>query len=170
MAQPEAWMRGRIEGIDPYLQPVAHSLIQAQEDVERIVDGLTAEQLWTTPGGSASIAFHVRHMFGALDRLFTYARGESLNAHQQAALAAEARPDPSLDGPALVQLARTGVERGFAQLRTTARDALLDRRTVGRRALPSTVLGLLFHAAEHLTRHAGQAATIRKVIEGPARS
>jgi uncharacterized damage-inducible protein DinB len=30
--------------------------------------------------------------------------------------------------------------------------------------LPSTVLGLLFHAAEHTTRHAGQIATLVRVV------
>jgi hypothetical protein len=37
-----------------------------------------------------------------------------------------------------------------------------DERLVGRLKLPSTVVGLLFHAAEHTQRHVGQAATTRK--------
>jgi hypothetical protein len=40
----------------------------------------------------------------------------------------------------------------------------LDFRGVGRAQLPSTVLGLLFHAAEHTQRHAGQVATTRRVV------
>jgi hypothetical protein len=37
-------------------------------------------------------------------------------------------------------------------------------RRVGRQALPATVLGLLFHAAEHTTRHAGQPITTSKTV------
>jgi hypothetical protein len=37
-------------------------------------------------------------------------------------------------------------------------------RQVGRAQLPSTVLGLLFHAAEHAQRHVGQLVTTSKVI------
>ena len=47
----------------------------------------------------------------------------------------------------------------MAQLRATPRESLLDDRKVGRAGLPTTVLGLLFHAAEHTTRHVGQAIT-----------
>jgi len=51
-------------------------------------------------------------------------------------------------------------------LRGTSRDLLLDERKVGRAGLPSTVLGLLFHAAEHSTRHVGQAITTAKILAG----
>lgn len=33
---------------------------------------------------------------------------------------------------------------------------LTEPRAVGRKQLPSTVMGLLFHAAEHVQRHVGQ--------------
>jgi hypothetical protein len=51
------------------------------------------------------------------------------------------------------------IDAALAQLRATPRNALLDDRKVGRAGLPATVLGLLFHAAEHTTRHIGQAIT-----------
>ena len=35
---------------------------------------------------------------------------------------------------------------------------------VGRAGLPSTVRGLLFHAAEHAQRHAGQIVTTAKIV------
>ena len=41
---------------------------------------------------------------------------------------------------------------------------LLDARFVGRKQLPTTVLGLLVHIAEHTQRHLGQAITIAKVV------
>jgi len=41
---------------------------------------------------------------------------------------------------------------------------LLEPRTVGKKALPSTVAGLLVHIAEHTQRHVGQAVTTSKVV------
>ena len=41
---------------------------------------------------------------------------------------------------------------------------------VGRAGLPTTVLGLLFHAAEHSTRHAGQAITTALLLRSPQTS
>jgi hypothetical protein len=37
---------------------------------------------------------------------------------------------------------------------------------VGRGRLPSSVRGLLYHAGEHTTRHAGQAITTAKIVQG----
>src|SRR6185436_3111701 len=87
--QPEAWMRGPIEGIDPMLMPVAHALVQAREDLGELVASVRDEHVWQRPGGAASIGFHVRHLGGALDRLFTYARGERLSDAQKAAVRGE---------------------------------------------------------------------------------
>jgi hypothetical protein len=44
--------------------------------------------------------------------------------------------------------------------------ALLEERAVGRARLPATVLGLLFHGAEHTTRHVGQLVTTLKMVRG----
>jgi uncharacterized damage-inducible protein DinB len=37
---------------------------------------------------------------------------------------------------------------------------------VGRARLPTNVLGLLFHTAEHAARHAGQVVTTMKLVRG----
>lgn len=159
-AQTEAWQRGPVEGFEPLLMPVVHSLIQAREDLERLIATVPPDHVWRRPGGAASIGFHVRHAGGALDRLFTYARGETLSDAQRAALNAEATPgDPPAPLPALVADVDRIIDAAFDQLRATPRTALLDDRKVGRAGLPATVLGLLFHAAEHTTRHVGQAIT-----------
>ena len=159
-AQTEAWQRGPVEGFEPLLMPVVHSLIQAREDLERLIATVPPDHVWRRPGGAASIGFHVRHTGGALDRLFTYARGESLSEAQRAALKAEAAPgDPPAPLSALVADVDRIIDAAFDQLRATPRTALLDDRKVGRAGLPATVLGLLFHAAEHTTRHVGQAIT-----------
>jgi uncharacterized damage-inducible protein DinB len=153
----EAWLEGPLEGVDPYLMPVAHGLVQVGRDLEKVAD-LTAAQLWDRPGGAASVGFHLKHVAGVLDRLPTYARGEPLSERQAEALRTETEPADA-DASALVREARTAVENALAQVRATPRAALLEPREVGRRRLPSTVLGLLHHAAEHATRHTGQAAT-----------
>jgi len=123
--------------------------------------------VWQRPGGAASIAFHVSHTGGALDRLFTYARGEALSEAQRAAARAEGQPgDPPAALVELVADAQATIERAFDQLRATSPESLLDERKVGRAGLPSNVLGLLFHAAEHCTRHVGQAITTAKILGG----
>ena len=57
-------------------------------------------------------------------------------------------------------------DRALAQVRATDPSTLLDAREVGRARLPSTVVGLLFHAAEHTQRHVGQLVTTAKVVRG----
>lgn len=164
---PEVWLRGPIAGIHPLLQPAAHTLIQVGEDVIPIVQHLTPEQLWARPGGAASIGFHLAHLPGSLDRLLTYSRSESLTPDQLAALAAERTVHE--DRPELTRLlARfaAGLEAAVDYLRTVSPDSLLLTREVGRKRLPSTTLGLIFHAAEHSSRHAGQIVTLTRVVQG----
>jgi hypothetical protein len=158
--QTEAWQRGPVPGFEPLLMPVVHALIQAREDLERLVSTVPPEQVWHRPGGAASLGFHVRHAGGALDRLLTYARGEALSDVQRAALKTEGEPgDPPAALSTLVADVGRIIDTAMDQLRATPRDSLLDERKVGRAGLPATVLGLLFHAAEHTTRHVGQAVT-----------
>ena len=156
----EAWQRGPVAGFEPLLMPVVHALIQAREDLERLITTVPPEHVWRRPGGAASIGFHVRHAGGALDRLFTYARGEVLSDAQRAALKIEGEPgDPPAPLSTLVADVSRTIDLAMEQLRVTSADLLLDERKVGRAGLPATVLGLLFHAAEHTTRHVGQATT-----------
>ena len=162
---PEVWLRGPISGIPALLQPVAHSLQQCREELVSKISDLTSAQIWATPAGGASVGFHVRHATGSLDRLFTYARGEQLSPAQRAFLAAETQPDlaPQV-AVRLVAAFEEMVERALEQLKRIDESALLDARGVGRAQLPSTVLGLLFHAAEHTQRHLGQIATTVRVV------
>ena len=165
--QPEVWLRGPVAGIPPLLQPVAHSLLQSREELQATLERLTPEQIWTRPAGAASVGFHARHAGGSLDRLFTYARGERLSPGQQAALGAEGEPDAEpRAGERLLAGFSDAVERALAQLRATAEATLSDSRAVGRAQLPTTVIGLLFHGAEHALRHVGQAVTTAKVVAG----
>jgi uncharacterized damage-inducible protein DinB len=145
--------------------PIAHALTQAREELDRIATEVPADHVWLRPGGAASIGFHVRHLGAALDRLFTYARGERLSDTQKVAFRAEAEPgDPPATLVDLVNDAIAQIDRALDQLRRTNRDQLLEFRGVGRAQLPSNVLGLLFHAAEHSTRHTGQIITTAKIL------
>jgi hypothetical protein len=163
--QTEAWQRGPVDGFDPWLMPIVHALIQVREDLRRLASEVPPALVWQRPGGAASIGFHVRHTGGALDRLFTYARGEALTDAQRASAREEGTAgEPSAPLAGLVDEVDRIVERAFDQLRATPRDALLEPRKVGRAGLPSNVIGLLFHAAEHATRHVGQAITTAKIL------
>ena len=153
----EVWQRGPISGVPDLLQPAAHALLQAAEDVEHYTIGLTQDQLWQRPGGVASPGFHLMHIRGVIDRLFTYARGEALSAAQLEALNAEKEgPFENLRLPALITSLDEQVARALEQLKTTSASTLTQARTLGRKKLPTTVGGLLFHAAEHSQRHVGQ--------------
>ena len=163
-----AWLRGPIAGISPLLQPVAHALVDADEDVAKVVPGLTPAKLAARPNGAASVAFHVVHAIGSLDRLFTYARGRALDDAQLAALAAEKELDAAtLTGDALAASFSAAVRSAHAQLASTSDEELLLVRLVGRAQRPSTTLGLLVHAAEHTARHVGQIVTTARVVSQP---
>jgi uncharacterized damage-inducible protein DinB len=166
MTLPEVWLRGPIDGVPDLLQPVAHALLQVKEESRRRLENFPERLLWTRPAGLASVGFHVQHMAGVVDRLFTYARGASLTPDQLQALAREGQ-QPAPDG-GLAQLLSAfdaQVDRAVEQLRATSPNALTDRRAVGRKQLPSTVMGLLFHAAEHVQRHSGQLLVTAKMVE-----
>jgi uncharacterized damage-inducible protein DinB len=160
----EAWLRGPLAGFEPLLMPAAHALVQAREEIERVTRNLGDDALWQRPGEAASAGYHLQHVAGSLDRLLTYARGESLSEAQRRALADEGTPGATAS--VLVRSAHDAIDRALEQLRQTRRDTLLDVREVGRARLPATVLGLIFHAAEHTTRHVGQLITTLKVVRG----
>ena len=172
---PEAWLRGPVEDVIPALQPVAHALIQAREDLERVVPMLSAEELWSAPGGAASPGFHLRHLTGSTDRLLTYARGEKLSRDQERHLATEKEPHPDLSAEHLLEEIREVFDRAMAHLRRVEDTELDDERLVGRGELPSNVRGLLYHLGEHATRHVGQLITTlnvnrdRPLPRGPTR-
>jgi uncharacterized damage-inducible protein DinB len=165
---PEVWLRGALPGIPPLLQPVAHALLQAREELQALLQTFPDEALWERPGGVASPAFHLQHLSGVLDRLLTYARGEALSAAQLAALKSEGVADPLLSTAGLVGQFSMKVDEALYQLARTDEASLTEYRAVGRAALPSTVGGLLFHAAEHTMRHLGQLLVTLRILQGKA--
>lgn len=165
MANTEWWQRGPIEGVPAVLQPIAHILLQVRESVDELIDGLTEEQWNARPGGVASAAFHLRHIPGVIDRLFTYARGQSLTDEQFAALRADGEPLRLADVPKAVATLHARVDAAVAELRTIDVSTLGDFRPVGRSKLPSTVIGCLVHGAEHSMRHVGQLVVTTRVVK-----
>jgi uncharacterized damage-inducible protein DinB len=159
---PEVWLTGPVPGVTPLLQPAAHALLQARAEVAAFAPAVTTADLWR-PRGAASAGFHLLHMAGALDRLFTYARGEALSDAQKAAAKSEALSHPDLDGAALAARVEAAIDRAIEQLRATDPHTLTHDRKVGRAELPTTVIGALFHGAEHTARHAGQFITTVKL-------
>jgi len=79
---PEVWLRGPVENIPSLLQPVAHALMQAKEEVRDLLEDFPNELLREKPAGDASTGFHLQHLPGVLDRLFTYAQGRQLDEEQ----------------------------------------------------------------------------------------
>ena len=155
---PEVWLRGPLPAMPPLLQPVAHALLQAREELNAALHDFPPALLNERPGGVASVGFHLQHLAGVLDRLSTYARAEALTLAQLAALAAENPPLAISVNTVteLVQRFNNQVDKVLAQLRATDYASLTELRGVGRAQVPSTVMGLLVHAAEHTTRHLGQ--------------
>ncbi len=165
MSAPEPWLRGPVPGVDPWLMPAAHALLQAREDVERVAAGLAPAELWARPGGAAAVGFHLRHIGGSITRLLAYAAGRQLTEAELAQSHSEAEPgDPPMSAAECVATAQAGIDAALAEIGATRRDRLLEPREVGRARLPSTLLGLLFHIAEHTQRHVGQTVTTAKIV------
>jgi uncharacterized damage-inducible protein DinB len=162
----EVWQRGPLPEIIPLLQPVAHTLLQAREEVDAYMHEFPVELLWLRPAGMASVGFHLQHLTGVLDRVFTYARSESLSELQFAQLKEEGTD--SVNGYTVDELLtrfKSQVDIALQQLQNTDESTLSDYKGIGRAGLPSTVIGLLFHAAEHTMRHVGQLMVTAAVVK-----
>lgn len=163
--KPEVWLRGPLVGVPALLQPVAHALLQASEEINELMAGFPEALLWEKPAGLASPGFHLQHLAGVLNRLFTYARGGQLNQEQLKALKAEGIPlGGEFTVTTLVVAFNGQIDGCIAQLKNADEATLTESRGVGRAQLPSTVIGLYAHAAEHTMRHTGQLLVTVKVL------
>lgn len=160
----EVWQRGPVEGIPALLQPVAHALLQAREEVGELMIDFPEAQLWQKPAGVASVGFHLQHLSGVLDRLFTYAKGELLSEEQLQYLLQEGK-GTDLTVQSLLENFNTQVDKSLQQLSGIHEQTLTEYRGVGRSQLPSTVIGLLVHSAEHTMRHVGQLQVTSRIVK-----
>lgn len=163
---PEVWLRGPIPNIPALLQPVAHALLQAREEINELMKDFPDQLLWIKPANAASTGFHLQHLSGVLDRLFSYANGNALNERQLSSLKAEGDPHKTAEGSGeLVTRFNSQVDAALAALKQVDQNTLTEFRGVGRAQLPATVQGLLFHAAEHTMRHLGQLLVTVKIVK-----
>jgi hypothetical protein len=169
MANTEWWQRGPIDGIPAVLQPIAHILFQVRESVDEIVEPLTEQEWNARPAGVASAGFHVRHIAGVIDRLFTYARGNALSTEQLAAIRTEGQELLTADVAPVLRVLSARVDAAVAELHTIDVATLGDFRGVGRAQLPSTVIGCLVHGAEHAMRHVGQLSVTARIVRSDMR-
>lgn len=165
MPATEWWQRGPVAGVPAILQPVAHILLQVRESVGELVAPLTVDDWNARPANVASVAFHVRHIAGVIDRLFTYARGAALSPAQFEAIAREGEPIDGSEIPAALDALSDQVDAALAELREIDPATLGDFRGVGRAQLPSTVIGCLVHGAEHAMRHVGQLSVTARIVQ-----
>jgi len=157
----EAWLRGPIEGVPPHLMPVFHSFLMVREDLARYTEGLTTEDVWRRTGALPSLGFHLRHIAHSVDSLVTYLCGDQLSDAQIATLKQESEPGATLTE--LLDGINTKLSDAEGRIRTIDAAMLGEPRYIGKKRLPSTVLGLLVHVAEHTQRHLGQAITTAKL-------
>jgi uncharacterized damage-inducible protein DinB len=169
-SKQEYWLRGPVPGITELLQPVAHAILQAYEEAVTTLQDFPDHKLWDRPAGVASVAFHLQHLAGVLDRLFTYAKNEQLTEAQLERMRTEGKWSAGLSVKQLLDAFRLQVEVSIDLLKTIPADRMLEHRSVGRKQIPSTVAGLLFHAAEHTMRHTGQLLVTAKIVRSIATS
>lgn len=165
---PEVWLRGQLTGILPVLQPVAHALLQAKEEVNELMHDFPEALIWKKPSGVASVAFHLEHIAGVIERLFQYAKGEYLSEIQLNKLHLEGHERNGITLSLLLNNFNEKVQWAITEMQNIEEKTLFEFRGVGRSQLPSTVIGLLFHSAEHTMRHVGQLLVTVRVLKSSA--
>jgi uncharacterized damage-inducible protein DinB len=155
-APPEFWLRGSVEGVPDLLQPAAHALLQSKLEAYKYTESFDETLLWKTPRSRASVGFHLQHITGVLDRMLSYAQEEGLSEIQFKKLENEGVPNAEITIDTLCRNFDTKVEEVIDYFKKLHKTDLTTKRNVGRQKLPSTLIGVLFHAAEHSQRHIGQ--------------
>jgi uncharacterized damage-inducible protein DinB len=158
----EPWLRGTRTELPPIQRALVHSLEMAQEDVTTWCANFDDHEMHARPLELPSIAFQMRHIARGLDRFCTYAEGSSLSADQLVALASEMEETGTRQ--AIFKEFAESLEKTKLRLDAIVRRPLELTVAIGRKQLPTTLGGLLVHAAEHTQRHVGQAITTAKVL------
>ncbi len=159
---PEPWLRGTLTEVSAVPRAVLHALELADEDLRKWCASLSYVELNAQPHGLPSVAFQFRHIARSIDRLLTYAEGKALSGEQLDALGQESQPDASARG--VFDELSESFTRAKARIRALAKSDLEQPRSVGKKALPTTLGGLLVHVADHTQRHVGQAITTAKIL------
>ena len=158
---PEPWLRNTRQDVPAVPRAVLHALDLASEDLRRWCGQLSDAQLNGSPSGLPSVAFQLRHIARSIDRLLTYAEGCLLDDNQIAQLRSEA--EPAANRSALFSELEVSLANAATRILALAGSDLEQPRSVGKKALPTTLGGLLVHVADHTQRHVGQAVTTAKL-------
>jgi len=161
----EPWLRGTLTEVHPVIRAVLHALELAKEDLWKWCYPLTLAQLNQASPGIAPVSFHLRHIGRSLDRLLSYAEGSQLNHRQLWALRTER--EPATSHARLFRELSEALHRSRARLVAFETVDLAAARSVGKKKLPTTVGGMVVHAADHTQRHVGQAITTAKMVASP---
>jgi uncharacterized damage-inducible protein DinB len=150
-----------LEAVHPLVAPTLYAYAQAREDLAYWTKELNEAQIWARPHGLAPVGFQLRHIAGSVERLTTYLRGQQLTPGQAEAIQHEM--EPGAGRAELLRAVNASLDRSELAIRALDPAALTDARTVGRQRLPTTVVGLVVHLAEHTQRHVGQAIVTAKL-------
>ncbi len=159
----EPWLRGTHADVPAVARAVLHALDLAVEDLVKWTAGLTDAEVHTQPLGLTSVAFHLRHLARATDRILTYAEGGQISTEQLAALKAEQSGEETL--AELLVNVEASFSNAAGRVRILATADLNTFRGVGRKQLPTSIGGALIHVADHTQRHVGQVVTTAKVLK-----
>ena len=160
--EPEPWLCGTLTEVPVVARGTLHALQLANEDLHRWAGELSDGELNQRPFELASVAFHLRHIAGSLDRLLTYAEGHQLSSEQIAFLKSELETHSTRES--LFEHLASALEQSAQRIRVLANSDLTEKREVGSKKLPTTLGGLLVHIADHTQRHVGQAVTTAKIV------
>lgn len=159
----EPWLRGPIANLHPAAAHLLYTFQQTREELLEFCANLPTESLWQIPTTSvASVGFHLRHIAGSVNRLTTYLQAQQLDDLQLTALRSEQEPGASFKE--LMNLLEIEFHRAEDIVRAIPPTSYQERRTVGRKQLPTTVGGLIIHISEHTQRHLGQAIIASKLV------
>ncbi len=159
----EPWLRGTHADVPAAGRAVLHALELALDDITRWTEGLSDAEIHFQPFGLTSVASHLRHIAGSVDRILTYAEGGQLTPEQLAILKSEHSGDESL--AQLLGNLEAAFSSADARIRVLAGADLDIPRSVGRKQLPTSIGGALIHVADHTMRHVGQVVTTAKVLK-----
>jgi DinB superfamily len=159
----EPWLRGPLADVHPLVAPTLHAYAQAREDLAKWTDGLTDAEIWSRPHGLAPVGFHLRHIAGSVERLTAYIRGERLTPQQLDAIHHEM--DPGTGRLRLLDEVNEVLQKSEQVIRSLDPALLAAPRGVGRKQLPTTVIGLVVHVAEHTQRHVGELIVTSKLAQ-----
>jgi hypothetical protein len=160
--QPEPWMRGIVDGVDPVIGHLLRAADQIHEDAAAAIGDLTPAQLWSKPHGMTSAGFHAKHLAGSTERLSTYLAGKQLTAEQLAAIGKEG------EGAETTTELLTSIDAALNDyrklLQALSPNDFAAVREIGRKRYQTTAISVAIHIAEHAQRHIGGMIAAAKVL------